>query len=300
MSSQLLLPLTLYWRGLRKSTAVAWELLSMSSKELDVFLQKHPEIPKDWRRQGERDLEWCIRNGYHLVTFFHPNYIEGLRALAHPPWLLTVHGSIANLNHGGITVVGGRNMSVAAAEWMDSEFAEFLQTQACQVISGGARGVDQRAHMVAARLKRPTWAHLPSGFSDIYPENLLNYTEHILDSGGGLISAYSPFTLMEKQNFHERNYNLALHGSCTLIVEAKRRSGTMITAKAALDYGRQLAAVPWGPHPIGMGNLDLLRDGADMAATSTDILQFFQESATVRDFSCEESCASEKVQKEEI
>lgn len=250
----------------------------MSDKELDAYVGRQPKIPSNWRQLGERDLEWCLKGPYHLITFFHPNYIQSLRALPHPPWLLCVQGNLQNLNRGGVTVVGGRNMSLAAANWLETEFPELLQKWKPHVISGGARGVDQKAHLVSARSKIPTWVHLPSGFADIYPENLVGFIDPILEAGGGLITAYGPFTEMEKQNFHERNYNIALHGECTLIVEAKRRSGTMITAKAALDYGRPVGAIPWGPHPISMGNLDLLRDGAELIASSVDLLELYESS----------------------
>lgn len=272
MNLDIILPMTLYWRGFRKTLPQLLEILSYTDKELDNYLALHmPKISKDWRSVGIKELEWCEKNNVQVISIFDVDYISQLKALEVAPWLLCVWGNKKMLDANGLTVVGGRQMSLSAAKWIDTELSHFIKSNQLSIISGGARGVDQQAHRVAIREGQCTWAHLPSGIAYIYPANLNSIKEDLLMTGGGLISAYGPFEKMRKHHFIERNYNMALHANYTLIIEARRRSGTLITAKAALDFGRGLGVVPSGPFDIGLGGLDLIKDGADIIVNTADL-----------------------------
>lgn len=275
MQKEILLILTLYWRGLRIPLSEVWHLLEMSHNELDSFLsEKMPRLQKNWREMGLKEISWCEANNIHIVPCFHPFYIDDLKHIEFPPWLICVQGDLETLNLPAITVVGGRQLSMSAREWMDQHLSDFLNQSELNLVSGGARGTDQKAHQISIREGRSTWVHLPSGIANKYPKNLNSIEDEVIGSGGGFISAYAPFANMYKNHFHERNYNIASHGKYTFIVEARRRSGTLITARASLEYGKSVGVLPCGPNEIGLGGLDLIREGADIITNAMDLKHY--------------------------
>lgn len=185
----------------------------------------------------------------------------------HPCWVLGR----------SLSVVGSRSISRLSTVWMEDHFADFLRTEQAVVISGGARGVDQTAHRLALRAGCPTAALLPSGLGEIYPSSLSALEKAILNGGGCLLSEYPFQQKMLKHFFHDRNRLIAALGALTFVVEAQRRSGSLITAHRSLELGKPVLVLPGHPGEISsLGNLDLLCEGASPIRDAEDLRMYFR------------------------
>lgn len=218
-----------------------------------------------------------LAQGFHLLTPSHPDYPESFRRSIDPPLTLTVRGNLQTLSLPGLAVVGTREPTMDSLHWMESELGAFCREQRVPIFSGGARGIDQKAHSVALRHGSATVVFLPSGIENAYPADIVKWFKPILEGGGAIVSEYPAREVMRKAHFHQRNRLIAAAGVATLVVEAKIRSGTLITAMRAAEIGRPLLALPGHPlNPHFGGNLQLLAEGATMVRQSEDLTLFWQ------------------------
>lgn len=171
-----------------------------------------------------------------------------------------------------LSIVGTRDPSESAIQWLERELALALKTSPFNVVSGGARGVDQLAHKIALRNRTPTTMFLPSGLNYPYPEYLQEWIRPIVECGGAVVSHLPCDARMEKRHFLTRNLWIASISHATLIVEAARKSGTIMTACCAKEIDKPLGVMPTLPESKGLGGLELLRDGAGCILDSDDIL----------------------------
>ncbi|UXR63149.1 DNA-protecting protein DprA [Bdellovibrio bacteriovorus] len=195
-----------------------------------------------------------------------------------PPLTLSYIGAPAWLNDRTLSVVGSREPAADSLLWMEKELAAFCEQVKPCIVSGGARGVDQKAHSVALRKGCSTVVVLPSGLGEIYPASLREWMPLVMEQGGCFLSEYDYQQKMHKHLFHHRNRLIAALGQASLLVEARRRSGTLITASQAVQLGRPVWVVPG--HPLDMhflGGLDLLLDGAQLVRDAQDLFMFFHE-----------------------
>lgn len=251
------------------------ELLS----QLDLH---HPQLYRDIRRQHEafeEHWEQLVRlkfAGIQFVCYGEPLYPSGCYLMEDPPLLLSYLGSPAWSGERTIAVVGSREPSAESLQWMESQFSLFCETQRPCVVSGGARGVDQKAHGLSLRKFCPTIVVLPSGLGSMYPSSLQEWIEPIRAQGGCFISEYAYDQRMHKHLFHHRNRLIAALGRGTLLIEAKRRSGTLITASQSIQLGKPVWVVPGHPlDPHFTGSLDLLSEGAQLVRDAEDMNMFF-------------------------
>lgn len=185
----------------------------------------------------------------------------------HPAW---IHGR-------SIAVVGSRDASQLSHLWMEECFSEFLQAEQAVVVSGGARGIDQIAHRLALRNQSPTIVTLPSGLGAIYPSSLTAWQNPVVDGGGCFVSEYGFRQPMQKYFFHDRNRLIAGLGVLTLLVEARRRSGSLLTAQLTLQLGKNVLVIPGHPSEGShLGNLDLLAEGATVVRDAQDLCTYFR------------------------
>ncbi len=130
------------------------------------------------------------------------------------------------------------------------------------MISGLARGIDGAAHAGALEAG-PTWGIMGSGLSHPYPKEHATLMDRMVDAGGGVITPFPPDALPLKWHFPRRNLLLAAWTLGVLVIEAKLKSGSLVTAKLALDQGKELWVVPGSPEdPLSEGPNSLLREGA--------------------------------------
>lgn len=189
---------------------------------------------------------------------------------------LWVRGTLPPPGH-RIAVVGSRTPSFTGRERARNWSRQFTE-RGVHVLSGLARGIDGAAHEGALQAG-PTWGVMGSGLDHPYPPEHAGLMARIVDSGGGLITPFPPEALPRKWHFPRRNLLLAVWSRGVLVVEAKLKSGSLVTAKLALDHGKELWVVPGSPEdPLSEGPNSLLREGAARICRSPgDLLEDLAE-----------------------
>ncbi len=189
--------------------------------------------------------------------------------LPNPPQQIYYLGRKELLSARYISVVGAREPHPWILDWMEHEIVPVLKKYKIGIVSGGARGVDQQAHRLAIRCQQPTLVVVPSGLNRKYPTDLRAFQNQ---TNVGFISEYSPEQWMRKHHFYRRNHLIAALTPITLVVQASEKSGTIITAKYAIELGRQVGVLPGNPMDSFMsGNNQLLFDGAQMIRDKSDL-----------------------------
>lgn len=204
------------------------------------------------------------------ITYWDKDYPEILREIHQPPIALFLKGNTELLNKRMIAIVGTRNIS-AYGKFSTYQFSTELSGAGFTIISGFARGVDSVAHKSVVQMNGNTVAVLGCGLDVIYPpENKILYEQIIKD--GLLISEFLLGTKPDAPNFPKRNRLIASLSEGTLVIEAGRKSGSLITAEMALDYGKEIFALPG---PINSKQSDgtnfLIKDGAHLVQSADDI-----------------------------
>ena len=221
---------------------------------------------------ADRILADCQRLDLDLLTIQDAGYPNRLRNIYDPPCLLYVRGRLPAFDdEASIAVVGTRSCSPYGLRSAE-HFGYSLAREGALVVSGLARGIDASAHEGALRAGGITAAVLGCGPDIAYPaENARLYADIL--SSGVVLSEYPPGTEARSWHFPVRNRIISGLSVATLVVEAPEKSGALITAATALDQGREVFAVP-GPIDArtSLGCNALLRDGAGLAAQSSDIL----------------------------
>jgi DNA processing protein len=234
-----------------------------------------------------KERAWLENPRHHLVPFTDPRYPTLLRGCDRRPLALYVIGNVDALSDPQLAIVGSRNPS---AQGRDSahEFAEHLAARGLTISSGLAAGIDSAAHRGALAVQGITVAVLGSGVDIIYPQSNIALAADI-GQHGALVSAFPLETPPRRENFPQRNGLIAALSLGTLVVEAARRSGSLITARLAAAMGRAVFAVPGSIHsPLSRGCHELIRQGAKLTETAHDILSelnfsaFFTLSAAAR------------------
>jgi len=221
------------------------------------------------KADAERELETTAKLGARMVASIEPEFPSGLAALDAPPPVIAVLGNTPILLHELVAVVGARNASALGRKFA-AELASGLGNAGLVVVSGMARGIDTAAHEGA--LASGTVAVLAGGVDDIYPpENARLYNE-ILEKGA-IVSEMSTGHKPQAQHFPRRNRIISGLSRGVIVVEAAEGSGSLITARLALEQGREVFAVPGSPlDPRAKGTNRLLRDGATLVEGAEDVL----------------------------
>jgi DNA processing protein len=220
--------------------------------------------------EAERELAALEDLGARLLAVVEPDYPPALAALDHAPPVVSVLGRTELLRQRAVAVVGARNAS-ANGRRLAREIAQGLGRAGFLVASGLARGIDTAAHQGA--LESGTAAVVAGGLDVIYPpENEALHGE--IAERGVLLSEMPPGTVPQARHFPRRNRLISGMSLGVLVVEAAPRSGSLITARLALDQGREVFAVPGSPlDPRARGCNDLLRQGAGLVETADDVVQ---------------------------
>jgi DNA processing protein len=221
---------------------------------------------------------WTTSPHHHLIALTDPRYPASLRALRCCPIALYVAGDAEVLNDPQLSIVGSRNPTPAGRDTAFA-FAESLAARGLAITSGLAEGIDSAAHRGALAAQGVTLAVLGNGIDSVYPRANRRLSEEIRFRGA-LISEFPLGTPPRRENFPQRNRIIAALSLGTLVVEAARRSGSLITARLAGDQNRELFAVPGSIHnPLSRGCHELIRQGAKLTETVSDILSELNFSA---------------------
>ncbi len=238
-------------------------------------IHRHKKIRLFPRKAAEAEAAKAKALGISLVTYGDDDYPDMLRNIADAPPLLYALGDTKLLNYPAtLSVVGARNASVNGRKTA-SRMAFELTNSDVLIISGMAAGIDSAAHkgaMYAKGQKGPTTAVLGTGIDVVYPaQNQELYNQ--IARQGVIISEFPLGTQPQSNNFPRRNRIVAALGLGTLVVEATLHSGSLITARLALEQGKDIFAIPGSPNEArSMGPNKLIKNGAVLVDDADDIL----------------------------
>lgn len=188
-----------------------------------------------------------------------------------------IEGNINNLNEFGIAIIGSRNSS-KEGEKITKEFTKKLTQKGINIISGMAVGIDSIAHTTCLQNGGKTIAVLGSGLNNIYPKENYKLYKDILETGGTIVTEYSPEIPPKPKNFPLRNRIVS--GLCEgiIVIEGKGRSGTTITGKYGIEQGKEVFCIPHGiNNSYGTGPNTLIKQGAKLVTSVSEILERFEQ-----------------------
>lgn len=231
--------------------------------------------------QIEQALNWAEQPGQCILTLDDERYPEILREISDPPILLYVRGDVELLHAPQLAVVGSRHASRQGLQ-IAEDFAAYLSSQGLCITSGLAHGIDAAAHRGGLKGIGQTLAVVGTGLDRIYPAANQNLARQIAQQGA-LVSEYPLGTRPLAQNFPKRNRIISGLATGCLVVEAALRSGSLITARQAMEQGREVFAIPGSiNNSLAKGCHQLIKQGAKLVESSQDI---FEELAPLINFS---------------
>jgi DNA processing protein len=216
-------------------------------------------------------MRWLATEDHHLVTLADSVFPQSLLQIDEPPTVLYARGSLELLNAPCFAIVGSRNATAQGAR--DAEaFAAALSAAGVCIVSGLAAGIDAAAHRGAIAQRGASLAVMGTGADLVYPASNGKLAEE-LASKGCLVSEFPLNTPPNPRNFPRRNRLISGLSRGVLVVEAAPNSGSLITARRALDQGRDVFAIPGSIHsPLSKGCHDLIKQGAKLVESAEDIL----------------------------
>lgn len=256
-----------------KDPKLAWEA-NINEFQMIGIPRNTIEILVETRRNLNPDeyLESIKKSGIKWLTIFDRDYPKLLAQIYDPPIVLYYKGEIGNWDEKAIAVVGTRKMT-GYGKVVTEQFTQTLVAAGLTIVSGLARGVDSQAHMSAVRENGQTIAVLGGGLNEIYPAENKDLADKIIDGHGALISEFPPDNPSLRGNFPSRNRVISGLSLAVLVTEAAEDSGSLITARLALEQGRDVFAVP-GPitSSLSKGPIDLIKQGAQPVTDAKEIL----------------------------
>lgn len=276
---------SLYWRGVLSSLdefnfyiglkheTTAYLMSRVQSEKLHKYLKSQ----ESWESQAREEWEWCRNHKIHLTVPGDEDY--PFKDLEEPPLLVSYIGSVCWQKRKCLSIVGSREPRDDSLLWMETYLPRLLEVSELTVVSGGARGIDQKAHAISIQMAQPTLGLLPSGLGQFYPSQFQSWLPYILAHGGAVMSSFPPCCRIQKCHFYKRNLLIAGISETIFVVEARRKSGSLLTAKHALDLGKPICSLPGSPlDNKALGCLDLIADGAIMIRDDKDLYTFICQS----------------------
>jgi DNA processing protein len=216
-------------------------------------------------------LDWLKQSGNHLITLADAYYPKALLEIPDPPPVLYAKGCLNWLDTPCIAMVGSRNAS-PQGEKNAEEFAQALCQHGFSVVSGLALGIDGAAHRGALKANGATIAVVGTGLDIVYPARHRELAHQIAERGV-ILSEFGLGTPSRAQNFPRRNRIISGLSMGCLVVEANVQSGSLITARLAVEQGREVFAIPGSIHsPVSKGCHQLIKQGAKLVDNIHDII----------------------------
>lgn len=220
---------------------------------------------------GKAEEAWLAQSHNRVISAGSDDFPELLGQLTDAPESLYVSGNIDVLHLPAIAIVGSRNPTRAGMQ-NAFEFARHLGGCGFVIVSGLAQGIDTAAHKGALAANAPTVAFLGHGIDKIYPAANTALAGEIIESGA-LVAEFPLGSPPRREHFPQRNRLISGISLGTLVIEAARRSGSLITARLAGEQGREVFAIPGSIHnPLARGCHELIRQGARLVESADDIL----------------------------
>ena len=217
-------------------------------------------------------LKWCQRNACRIHRKSSPSYPARLREIEDAPLVLFHQGDQDFTARPAVAVVGTRNPTPYGCQ-QAKRISQQLAEAGIVIVSGLARGIDSISHQACLESNGQTVAVLGSGLAQVYPPENRSLAQRIRQHGT-MLSEYDPNQRPNKNSFPRRNRIISGLSVITLVIEAPRKSGSLITARLALEQNRDVMAIP-GPisSEMSRGCNDLIRDGAKLVQDIDDILE---------------------------
>ena len=229
-----------------------------------ILLKKYDE------KRVEEEIELIKNHKIEILYYDSENYPSLLKEISSPPVLLYSYGNFETFEKPSVAIVGARNASNQALNFT-SKLSEDLGESGFNIVSGFASGIDIKSHLGAIK-KGFTTCVLGNGFLQIYPKENKKYLNEILKKGC-IITEFSMNTKPEAHNFPRRNRIISGMSLGVIVVEAAVKSGSLITAKYALEQNREVFAVPTHPFNFQNATNKLIKDGAVMVENYQDVVE---------------------------
>ncbi|OXS99234.1 DNA protecting protein DprA [Notoacmeibacter marinus] len=241
--------------------------------------KKLPRIADE--SEVQRELETAERLGFRFVAIGEPDYPFILSRTELPPPILCLSGSAKVFETSLVGIVGARNASITGTK-MARKIAAELGEAGYGTVSGLARGIDAAAHQAA--LPFGTVAVLAGGLDQPYPQENIPLMEAIVEQCGAIVSEMPLGWRATARDFPRRNRIVAALGLGLVVIEAAKRSGSLISARLAGELGRDVFAVPGSPlDPRSEGSNRLIREGATLVTCAADIVEDLRPQQSVLD-----------------
>lgn len=212
------------------------------------------------------------KHNIDIININDENYPKILKEIYDPPISLYIKGNKNILNNTSVAIIGCRQASQYGIK-VAKYFGYNLAKNKVNVVSGLAKGIDSYAHIGSICANGKTIAVIGNGIDTIYPKENINIANKILEKGGTIISEYPLGTKPEKMNFPARNRIISGISKSVIVVEAKEKSGTLLTVDFALEQGRDVYVVPGNINSINsIGTNELLKQGAKIITCYKDII----------------------------
>jgi DNA processing protein len=220
----------------------------------------------------EKDLRWAEKDSHHILCVDDKAYPSSLKSLDLPPYMLFAAGDLDYLYQPQLAMVGSRTPT-ATGKSTAFDFAKHLSQSGLTITSGLARGIDAACHQGALEGMAGTVAVVANGLDAVYPSSNTKLAQEIVQQG--CVLTESPLgTAPHKGLFPRRNRIISGLSMGTLVVEAAKNSGSLITARHALQQGREIFAIPGSIHnPLAKGCHSLIRQGAKLVETAQDVIE---------------------------
>ena len=229
----------------------------------EIIISKNEKILND-------HIKYMNENNIKIININEREYPQALKEIYDPPISLYVKGNIEKLNNKNIGIVGCRECTTYGKKSAEY-FSYNLSKQNINIVSGLAKGIDSYAHLGSLNTGN-TIAVLGNGLDMIYPKENLELANEIIKRGGTIISEYPCGTKPDKMKFPARNRIISGISSGIIVIEAKEKSGTLITVDFALEQGRDVFVVPGNINSINsVGTNDLIKQGAMLITTYEEV-----------------------------
>lgn len=228
-------------------------------------------LNRDIKEKVNKDIDYMKKNNIDFITIKDKEYPNTLRNIYDSPLYLYIKGNKEILNENCISIIGGREYSIYGKK-CTKYFSQNLAREGKVIVSGLARGIDSFAHEGALEVEGKTIAVIGSGLDIMYPPENIKLANKIVETKGAIITEYPMGTKPLKINFPARNRIISGISDKILVIEAKKRSGTLITVDFALEQGKDIYVVPGNIDSINsVGTNDLIKQGARLITNYKEI-----------------------------
>lgn len=229
-------------------------------------------LKKEYREDLDKYVDYMRKNDIKMITILDKNYPLKLKHIYDKPVILFARGNIDLLSEKSIAIVGCRDCTEYGQNTSKKLAYDLSKNDFC-VVSGLARGIDKFAHLGALEANGKTVAVIGNGLDNIYPYENKNLYERIIQNNGLIVTEYIIGTKPNKMNFPARNRIISGLSDGVIVVEAKEKSGALITADFALEQGKEVFAVPGNINRLNSkGTNELIKDGANILTDYKDII----------------------------